>query len=98
MQYMINLVWEIIRFNVLIYLAIINIAAWILYGIDKKRAIQGKWRISERLLLCVTGMGGSLGAVLGMYLFRHKTRHWKFRILVPLFLVLHIVMLTALIF
>lgn len=85
-------------FPVLVYLAIVNTVTWILYGLDKKRAVQGRWRISEKMLLFVAGIGGSLGAILGMYLFHHKTRHWKFKILIPFFLVLHIVILFILIF
>lgn len=71
------------------YLMIINLAAFIMYGIDKKRALCGRWRISEATLLGIAFAGGSVGALLGMRCFRHKTRHWKFRILVPLFLLLH---------
>lgn len=73
----------------LIYIAFVNIAAFLLYGVDKKRARKRQWRISEKTLLGVAAMGGSLGALLGMYCFRHKTKHWRFRILLPLFLLLH---------
>lgn len=76
--------------GILVYLVVINIAAFIMYGIDKKRAASGRWRISEATLLGIAFAGGSIGALLGMRCFRHKTRHWKFRILVPLFLLLHV--------
>ena len=74
----------------LIVLAIVNLFAFILYGIDKAKAKRGAWRIPEATLLLVAFLGGSLGAFLGMELFRHKTKHAKFKVLVPLFLVLHI--------
>lgn len=74
--------------TVFVYGLVINVAAFLLYGVDKKRAIKGQWRISEKTLLGVGAIGGSLGALLGMYCFRHKTKHWRFRILLPLFLLL----------
>ena len=76
---------------ILLVLAGLNLLAFALYGIDKWKAKRGAWRISEATLL-VSFLGGSLGALLGMELFRHKTRHVKFRVLVPLFLILHIVL------
>lgn len=75
---------------VLIYLVIINIAAFILYGIDKHRARNHQWRISEASLICAAVLGGSVGALLGMFVFRHKTKHLKFLIGVPLILILQI--------
>ena len=71
-------------------LAAVNLLSFTLYGIDKLKAKRGAWRISEATLLLIALFGGSLGALLGMELFRHKTRHWKFKILVPVFLALHI--------
>ena len=67
-----------------------NLLAFVLYGIDKLKAKKGAWRIPEATLLLVAFLGGSLGAFLGMEVFRHKTKHAKFKILVPLFLILHI--------
>ena len=74
----------------LLLLAAVNLLAFALYGIDKAKAKRGAWRIPEATLLLVAFLGGSVGALLGMELFRHKTKHWKFKILVPLFLVMHI--------
>lgn len=74
----------------LIVLAAVNLVAFILYGVDKAKAKRGAWRIPEATLLLVAALGGSVGALLGMELFRHKTKHWKFKILVPAFLILHI--------
>ena len=72
------------------YLILVNLIAFALYGIDKRRAKQGAWRISEYTLLLVALLGGSLGALLGMRYFRHKTRHRKFRYGVPLILLLQL--------
>ena len=74
----------------LLLLAAVNLAAFALYGLDKWKAKRGAWRVPEATLLLVAFLGGSAGALLGMELFRHKTKHWKFKILVPLFLILHI--------
>ena len=76
--------------TVLLLLAAVNLAAFALYGLDKLKAKKGLWRIRESTLLLVAALGGSVGALLGMEVFRHKTKHWTFRILVPLFLILHI--------
>ena len=70
------------------YLLFINIMAFIAYGIDKHKAIKGKWRISEANLLILTAIGGSLGALAGMYVFHHKTRTWTFKAGVPALLLL----------
>ena len=76
--------------TVLIYLAIINMAAFGLYGIDKYKAKNHQWRISEATLICIAVPGGAVGALLGMFIFRHKTKHLKFMIGVPLILILQI--------
>ena len=75
---------------ILLVLVGLNLLAFALYGIDKWKAKRGAWRISEATLLLIAALGGSIGALLGMEFFRHKTRHVKFRVLVPLFLILHI--------
>ena len=59
----------------LIYLLIINIIAFIMYGIDKWKAHRKQWRISEKMLLFIAVIGGSAGALAGMYIFHHKTLH-----------------------
>ena len=71
-------------------LLLVNVLAFALYGIDKLKAKKGAWRIPESTLLLVAFLGGSLGALLGMERSRHKTKHAKFKVLVPLFLILHI--------
>ena len=77
---------------VLVYwLVFINVLAFILYGIDKKKAKDKKWRISEATLITLAVIGGSAGALAGMYIFHHKTRKKKFYITVPAFFVLLVV-------
>jgi uncharacterized membrane protein YsdA (DUF1294 family) len=76
---------------IIIYLVVINLVAFAAYGIDKWKAQHNRWRIPEATLIMLAVIGGALGAFLGMKMFRHKTQHWKFRILVPLLLVLWIV-------
>ena len=62
----------------LIYLAVINLLTFIVYGADKRRARKGKWRVPEKTLFLLPLLGGSIGALLGMRVFRHKTKHWYF--------------------
>ena len=80
------------------WLAVANIIAFFMYGIDKLKAKHRRWRIPEATLLGIAAIGGSLGAFAGMQIFRHKTKHLRFQILVPLFLLLHIVALGFAIF
>lgn len=61
-----------------ILLAVISFITFITYGVDKKRAIQRRWRVPEKLLLGLSFFMGAIGGLLGMQLFRHKTRHWYF--------------------
>ncbi len=68
---------------VLLYLFVVNVIAFILYGIDKRKAMKNKWRIPEATLIGVAVIGGSIGAYIGMQVFRHKTKHKKFTIGVP---------------
>lgn len=63
---------------VLWYLAAVNLVTFAVYGIDKARARRDKWRVPEKTLFLLPLLGGSVGALLGMWLFRHKTRHWYF--------------------
>ena len=70
-----------------------NMFVFLLYGTDKRKAKKGSSRIPEKTLLLYAACFGSAGALLGMRLFHHKTKHTKFRIWVPLFLLIHIAML-----
>ena len=67
----------------LIYLAIINVATFFTYGIDKWKAQKSKWRVREASLLLLAVLGGSIGALLGMKIWHHKTMHKKFKYGVP---------------
>jgi len=69
------------------YIVIINIIGFFTMLIDKRLAISGKRRISEKTLLIIAAIGGSLGSYAGMYLFRHKTKHKKFTVTVPVFMI-----------
>lgn len=81
--------------QLIFYLITVNLVTFVFYGIDKYKAIHHRWRISEFFLLLMTFIGGSLGAVSGMSLFHHKTRHLKFKILVPLFFILHVMFIVV---
>ena len=70
----------------LYYLLLINAAGLLLMLVDKWKAKKNRWRIRESTLLAVAALGGSVGSLLGMYLFRHKTQHLKFTLGVPLIL------------
>lgn len=78
----------------LFYLLIINIASFYAMYIDKKKAINHEYRISENTLIVLSLVGGSLGMLLGMYRFHHKTQKNKFKIGVPLILIVQILVLT----
>lgn len=70
----------------LLYLLIINAVGFLLMLVDKHKARKNLWRIPERTLLLTAALGGSVGSLLGMYTFRHKTRHLKFTLGIPLIL------------
>ena len=74
----------------IIYLIAINIIAFSMYGIDKRRARQGQWRIPEKTLLAIAVVGGSVGAFAGMHIFHHKTKHWYFRYGLPTIMIAQI--------
>lgn len=76
----------------LIYLVFVNILGFALMGIDKKKAEAGKWRIPEKTLFFVAMIGGSVGSILGMKTFRHKTKHTKFTVGMPAILVFQVMM------
>ncbi len=76
---------------VLVYLLVMNVIGLGAMGLDKSRAKNGEWRIPEKTLFMISIIGGSVGTWAGMYLFRHKTKHWYFVIGMPLILVLQVV-------
>ena len=75
---------------ILLYLSIVNIIAFAVYGIDKSKARKHQWRISENMLILLAALGGSIGALLAMNIFHHKTKHVKFFIGVPAILIMQI--------
>lgn len=83
--------------NILIYLVVINLFAFFLMWLDKRRAQKGEWRISENGLLMAGVLGGCPGAIAGMYKFRHKTKKPKFYIGLPTILVTQIVLVIYLV-
>ena len=79
--------------DIAFFLIGINVLTFLIYGIDKWKARRGKWRIPEDTLIWLAIVGGSIGALLGMYLFRHKTQHRKFTLGVPAILVVQVVLM-----
>ena len=77
----------------LYYLIVINILTFAVYGIDKWKAKKGSWRISEATLLILAAIGGSIGALLGMKIWHHKTMHKKFKYGLPLILIIQIILI-----
>ena len=86
---------NILKYILTLYLVVINIAAFAMMGIDKKRAKKHKWRIPETRLFASALMDGGLGAVTGMYFFRHKTKHWYFVVGMPLIMILNFAIIYA---
>jgi uncharacterized membrane protein YsdA (DUF1294 family) len=83
--------------SITIILVLINLYGFILMYIDKRRAINHQWRVPEMRLLLTAFCFGSLGVLSGMYIFRHKTKHWRFVVLVPISLILHLAIINSLI-
>ena len=78
-----------------VVLIIWNIVTFMMYSIDKRRANKGQWRIKESTLILVAFLMGGVGTFFGMTLLRHKTKHLKFRILLPLALILNVLVVIA---
>lgn len=72
--------WELL----LVFFAVMSAFLFVMMGVDKAKARRGAWRISERTLFVFALLGGAPGGTLGMFLFRHKTKHWVFRLGFPL--------------
>ncbi|MCR5734011.1 MAG: DUF1294 domain-containing protein [Lachnospiraceae bacterium] len=82
----------------LIYLSIINLIAFIAFGIDKRKARRGAFRISEGSLFTLAIFGGSLGSLLGMFIFRHKTLKPKFTIGMPVIFTIQLIIILVILF
>ncbi len=78
-----------------IYLIIVNAIAFLLMLADKRKAKKKQWRIPEKVLFGSAIIGGSIGAILGMYTFRHKTKHTSFVVGMPIILVLQVIAMVV---
>ena len=83
---------------ILLYILSVNLGGFIAFGIDKKRSIRSKWRIPEATLLTIALLGGSIGCLLGMKVFRHKTLKLLFSIGIPVILALQIILIIVIFF
>ena len=79
----------------LLWVLIMSLAAFALFGMDKRKAKRGGWRIPERTLFSAAILGGTPGAMLGMKVFHHKTKHWYFKVFFPVLLVMQVALLAA---
>ena len=75
------------------YLAVINVATFFTYGLDKWKAKRSKWRIREAALLTLAVLGGSIGAWLGMKVWHHKTQHKKFKVGIPIIIIVQAIII-----
>ena len=78
--------------NIIMYLLTINILGFLIMGFDKWKAKRGRWRIPENTLFMFTILGGGIGTIVGIYVFRHKTKKLKFTVGMPLILILEILL------
>ena len=76
----------------LIYLVIMNVIGFIMMAVDKYKAKHHAWRINEKAFFLISLIGGSLGTIIGMYTFHHKTKHWYFVIGMPFILIVQLVL------
>lgn len=83
---------EYVSVMVIVILLMINLIAFIMYGLDKMKAKKDAYRISEAMLIFIAAIGGSVGAMMGMTVFRHKTQHKKFTLGVPAILLVQIIL------
>lgn len=87
----------IIYDSITVYLIAINLFTFIVYGIDKWKAKKNLWRIPEKTLLLLAAVGGSIGAWFAMFVWRHKTKHAKFRVGIPVIIFIQLVVATYII-
>ena len=80
---------------IIIYFAVLNIMGFASMGIDKWKAAHHAWRIPEKVLFLIAIFGGSLGSIIGMYTFRHKTKHTSFKIIVPVSMIIQFILIAA---
>ena len=80
------------KIEILLILIIVNLASFVIVAIDKYKAIKHKWRIPEKNIFLLAAFGGSVGVYAGMFVFSHKTKHWKFMIGVPVILAMQVLL------
>ena len=83
---------------IILYVAAVNVVSFLMMGIDKRKAVKRAFRIPESTLFVMAIIGGSIGSIAGMHLFRHKTRHWYFLYGMPVILALQIILILAVLF
>ena len=83
---------------IILYVAAVNVVSFLMMGIDKRKAVKRAFRIPESTLFVLAIIGGSIGSIIGMHLFRHKTRHWYFLYGMPVILALQIILILAVVF
>jgi uncharacterized membrane protein YsdA (DUF1294 family) len=84
-------------FVIVIYLAVMNLVGFCLMGIDKRKAVNKLWRIPESTLFIIAVIGGSIGSIIGMRVFHHKTRKWYFVYGMPFILIMQVLLIVAII-
>lgn len=82
---------------IIIYLVVINCTSFITMGVDKYKARKRTWRIPESTLFVLALIGGSIGSIVGMHLFHHKTRHWYFLYGMPAILIVQILLVLLIV-
>lgn len=82
---------------IIIYLVVINCISFITMGVDKHKARKRTWRIPESTLFVLALIGGSIGSIMGMHLFHHKTRHWYFLYGMPAILIVQILLVLLIV-
>lgn len=82
---------------IILYAVAVNVAAFIVMGVDKRKAVKRAFRIPESTLFVLAIIGGSLGSIIGMHFFHHKTRHWYFLYGMPVILAIQIMLVLALV-
>ena len=80
-----------------IYLLVINLGAYLMMKNDKEKAKKGEYRIAEKNLFLVAILGGSIGSIAGMQVFRHKTKHWHFKYGMPLIFIIQVILVLLII-
>ena len=84
-------------YKILIYILVVNIITFLFMGYDKHEAKKGNWRISEKTLFTLVVIGGSIGGIIGMFVFHHKTKKWYFRFGFPIILILQVLVIIDLV-